>query len=69
MFNTDKPEIEAKNLGILQDQMQHEALAYKKCSVYSNYFSEQPLKDLAVNAANHHKAHFEALQDYLNSHS
>ena len=63
-----QPEIEAKNLGILQDQMHHEALAYKKCMIYSGYFTEQPLKDLSYNAAQHHKRHFDSLQNYLNSH-
>ena len=32
-WNTEAgaPQIEAKNLGIVQDQMNHEELAYKKC--------------------------------------
>lgn len=70
MFNTNtqSKEIEAKNLDILQDQMHHEALAYKKCSIYAGYFTEQPLKDMANSAAQHHKQHFDALQNYLNSH-
>jgi len=68
MFNTNDSEIEAKNLEILQDQMHHEALAYKKCSLYSSYFSEQPLKDMSMRAAEHHKAHFDALQTYLEQH-
>ncbi len=61
-------EIETKNLGIVQDQMHHEALAYKKCQMFSEWFSEQPLKDLSNRAAQHHKAHFNALMNYLNEH-
>jgi len=61
-------EIETKNLGIVQDEMHHEALAYKKCRMYSEWFSEQPLKDLSDRAAQHHKAHFNALLTYLNEH-
>lgn len=61
-------QLDTKNLGILQDQMHHEALAYKKCSVYTQYFTDPALRDIAGQAAQHHKQHFEALQNYLNSH-
>ena len=60
--------IDSKNLDIIKDQMQHEALAYKKCKVYSEILSEQPLKDMACTFAQHHKQHFDALQNYLDSH-
>lgn len=60
--------IDTKNLDILKDQMFHEALAYKKCKVYASSLGEQPLKDMANNFAQHHKQHFDALQNYLNSH-
>ena len=60
--------IDTKNLDIIKDQMQHEALAYKKCTIYSEIFNEQPLKDMANCFAQHHKQHFDALQNYLNSH-
>ena len=60
--------IDAKNLDILKDHMQHEALAYKKCKVYAEALSEQPLKDMANTFAQHHQQHFSALQNYLNSH-
>lgn len=65
---TDAPQIDSKNLSIIEDQLQHEALAYKKCSVYSGYFQDQALKSIANTAAQHHKQHFDALQNYLNSH-
>ncbi len=63
------PQIEAKNLGIVQDQMYHEALAYKKCCVYSEWFTDQALKDMVNRAAQHHREHFNSLENYLNSHS
>jgi ferritin len=61
-------QIESKNLDIVKDQMNHEALAYKKCTVYAQYFTEQPLRDMANSMAQHHKQHFDALNTYLNSH-
>lgn len=71
-FNWDTeagaPQIDTKNLGITQDQMHHEALAYKKCCMFTEWFTEQPLKDLSNRAAQHHKQHFDALMNYLNSH-
>lgn len=60
--------ITSKNLSIIEDQANYEAMAYKKCSLYSEYFSDQTLKNMANAAAQHHRAHFDALQSYLNSH-
>ncbi|MEA5058639.1 MAG: hypothetical protein EOM66_03730 [Clostridia bacterium] len=60
--------IDTKNLDIIKDQMYHEALAYKKCRVYAGCLSEKPLQDMANDFAQHHQQHFDALQNYLNSH-
>ena len=60
--------IDSKNLDIIKDQMYHEALAYKKCKLYVDSLQEQPLRDMAHNFAQHHKQHFDALQNYLNTH-
>ena len=46
----------------------NEALAYKKCKLYGDSLQEQPLRDMAHNFAQHHKQHFDALQNYLNTH-
>jgi len=46
-----------------------EALAYKKCRVCSEWLSDQTLKDIANRAAQHHKQHFDSLDNYLRSHS
>ena len=67
--NTQGPGIDTKNLGIIQDQMHHEALAYKKCCICSEWFTDQTLKDIAHRAAQHHREHFYALDNYLKSHS
>lgn len=63
-----KPQIGSRDLSILVDQMNHEALAYKKCTVYSQYFMDSSLKDIATAAAQHHKQHFDALENYLSTH-
>lgn len=60
--------LDVKDLEIIKDQLNHEALAYKKWSVYSGYFQDQTLTDIANTTARHHKQHFDALQNYLNSH-
>ena len=59
--------VDAKDLSVVQDQMYSEALAYTKCTVYSGYFNDQSLKNMANAAAQHHKQHFDALQGYLES--
>ncbi len=59
--------IDNKDLSVIQDEMYSEALAYKKCAVYSEWFGDQNLKNMAAAAAQHHKQHFDALQGYLES--
>jgi hypothetical protein len=67
-MNQNQPQIESKNLTMLQDQMNHVALAYKKCDLYSTYLTDPNLKDLACSIAQHHKNHFSDMMNYLNSH-
>lgn len=64
----NQPQIEAKNLTLIEDQMNLEALAHKKCTVYSSYFTDPTLKTLASEMAQHHKQHFSELLQYLNTH-
>lgn len=66
--NGSTPQIESKNLTILEDQMNYEFLAYKKCKQYSNMFSDQEAAQITSQLANEHKEHFTKLYDYLNSH-
>ncbi len=56
-METAQSMMDTKNLGIIQDQMYHEALAYKKSRIYAEILSEQPLKDMANRFAQHHKQH------------
>jgi len=55
------------DLTVVQDEMYSEALAYKKCSVYADRFGDQTLKSMATAHAEHHRQHFDALQNYLES--
>ena len=55
------------DLTVVQDEMYSEALAYKKCAVYADRFRDQTLRSMAQNHAEHHRQHFDALQNYLNS--
>lgn len=55
-----------KDLSIIEDQLYNEALAFKKWSVYANQLQDQQLKTMAQTAAQHHRQHFDALQNYLN---
>jgi len=64
----NQPEIEEKNLIILEDQLKHEALAYRKCNVYAEYFQDPTLQDAVRELAWHHKTNFENLLEYLESH-
>ena len=59
--------INNKDLGVVQDEMYSEALAYKKCTVYASRFGDQSLKSMAQAHAEHHRQHFDALQNYLES--
>ncbi len=67
-MNQQQPQIESKNLTILEDQMNYEALALKKCELYAQYFTDPTLKNSVNTIAQSHKQHFENLYQYLNSH-
>ena len=59
--------MDTKDLSIIQDEMHTEALLYKKCRVYADYFTDPQLKSMASTAAEHHRRHFDTLHGYLNS--
>ena len=61
-------QIDSKSLSYIEDLLSHEALAYKKCRIYSGYLTDSALKDVANNVAMHHKQHFDALQNYMSTH-
>nr|MDD6335778.1 hypothetical protein [bacterium] len=61
------PQIEAGNLCILNDQMNAEALAAKKCSLYEQQLLDPNLRQLAAQLAEHHRNRFNSLNTYLTS--
>ena len=63
-----KPKIAAKNLEVLSELMLIEELAYKKCDLYSRVFKDGALQTQCRDLAENHKARFNALHEYLNSH-
>jgi len=65
---SNQKQMGSKNLSMIQDMLTHEAMAYKKCTVYANYFTDESLKNMAACAAAHHKQHFESLENYINCH-
>jgi len=60
--------IMTKSLTILEDQLKHEFLAAKKAEFYSGQFSDAQLSQLAARIAGEHRARYDRLLGYLNSH-
>lgn len=63
-----KPKLDEKNLMYLNDTLNYEYLASKKCETYSMQFNDDNCKTLATQLTQHHKERFDALYDYLDSH-
>ena len=63
-----KPKLDEKNLLYLEDTLNYEYLAGKKCDAYAMQFTDQNCKTLSQQLSQHHKKRFDALYDYLNSH-
>ena len=63
-----KPKLDEKNLLYLEDTMNYEYLASKKCDSYSVQFQDQNCKSLSQQLSQHHRQRFDALWNYLNSH-
>ena len=70
MFNNTgtRPEIESKNLVLLEDRMKHETLAVKKSELYVDYFQDPALKSCAQQLAKHHRDNIDELLAYLDTH-
>ncbi|MGE5629502.1 MAG: hypothetical protein ACM3TR_00220 [Caulobacteraceae bacterium] len=69
MPTNNNPQIEAKNLSIVDDQLNHEALAVKKYKQAAQMCTTQELIDICNQGAQRHKKHYDDLLNYLNSHS
>lgn len=62
------PQIESKNLSLIEDQMNHEALACKKFEAYAGQFQDPQLRQHAQTLSQHHRSNFDTLNQYLNGH-
>ena len=67
--NQNQASLSSKNLTILEDQLNYEALNCKKLNVYSDSVNDSELKNVCQKAARMHKQHFDSLFNYLNSHN
>lgn len=57
--------LSTKDLSILEDQLNHEALANQKAAAYAESFQDPQLKAIANTIASHHKHRYEAMYNYL----
>lgn len=69
MDNQVQSMLPSKSLTILEDQMNHEVLAFKKFEAYEQACQDRTLKNLCENAKLMHKRHFDVLFTYLNDHN
>jgi len=61
--------IQSKGLTILEDQLKHEFMAYKKAETYAESFDNMQFRNLAMELAQQHRGRYSRLFDYLNSHA
>ncbi len=67
-MSNNKPQIESKNLSIIDDQLSHEALAVKKYKHAAEMCTSQDIVDLCNQAAQKHRKNYDDLLNYLNTH-
>lgn len=63
-----KPKLDEKNLLYLEDTMNYEFLASKKCDIYAGQFQDITCSNLASELSQRHIQRFDALFNYLNAH-
>jgi len=68
MNNANAKNIEANNLKIIKDQLEHEALMNKKYGEYCGQSTDASIKSLCSEAGQVHKQNFQGLKSYLDSH-
>ena len=61
--------IQSKGLTILEDQLSHEFLAFKKAESHAAHFTDTALQNFAHGIARQHLTRYNRLFDYLNSHA
>lgn len=60
--------LSSKNLGILEDELNHEALLVHKYEHAAGQCTDPQLSQLCNSISNKHRSHFDTLLNYLNSH-
>jgi len=68
MNNANAKNIEANNLKVIKDQLEHEALMNKKYNEYSGQCTDASIKTICSEASQIHKQNFQNLKSYLDSH-
>lgn len=63
-----KPQLDANNLKVLEDQLNYEATMSKKADQYADLCTDQNLKSLCKTLSQNHKQNYTDLFNYLNSH-
>ena len=69
MTQQQSTKIDSKNLTYLEDSLNMEALACKKCDMYAQSITDANCKKLVTQLSQHHRQRFDALFGYLNSHN
>ena len=67
-MNTSKPELTARNLAILNDQLGAEALLVHKFVQASQSVQDQTISSELSAISKQHRQHYDTLLNYLNSH-
>ncbi|MDF2505014.1 hypothetical protein [Clostridium sp.] len=65
---TVSAQIEANNLKVIKDEIEHELLLNKKFYKYAQCCNDAELKTLCNEASNAHRENFNSLKTYLDSH-
>ncbi|MCT4605220.1 MAG: hypothetical protein N4A64_03800 [Marinisporobacter sp.] len=65
---TAKPQLDASNLKVLEDQLNYECMLNKKFSQYAEYCTDTQLKNVCQQGAQKHHQNYTDLLNYLNSH-
>lgn len=61
--------LDDKNLTVLEDQLNAEALVIKKYTLYKTQCTDPNLKSICEHAEQMHRRHFDSLYSYLQSHN
>lgn len=67
-MNTTQPELTAKNLTILNDQLGAEQLLVHKFAQAAQTVQDQALRSQLTSISDLHRKHYDTLLNYLNSH-